>query len=91
MINWNVYKFLNRKRLSFRRVSTHGRDLPKNVNEIIDTFLSSCSKFIPIDRDHICNMDETTIYLDSPARTTYNSIGEKRVPAVTSGKSAPVF
>ena len=31
------------------------------------------------------NMDETSLYLDSPLYVSYSQIGERRVPAVTSG------
>ena len=77
---------LKRKHLSLRRITTSGRDLPTNVQNIVDSFLSFChANFLNINRDLLCNMDETSIYLDSPSHVTYNPIGDKRIPSVATG------
>ena len=79
-------RFLKRKHLSLRRITTSGRGLPKNVEHIVDSFLSFChANFLNINRDLLCKMDETSIYLDSPSHITYNPIGDKRIPSVTTG------
>lgn len=61
-------RFLKRNRLSLRRVTTSGRDLPSNSVEIIVGFMDGCSYQIlanNFDSNRIINMDQTSIYLDS--------------------------
>ena len=59
-------KFLKRYGLCSRRVSSSGRELPKNCKKIIELFLQDCSKFNEVCTSAIYNMDEASIYLDSP-------------------------
>ena len=61
-LGW-LQRFLTRHKLSLRRVTTSGRDLPSNVGQIIDDFLKSSERnfIIPnIDLSNIANMDETS-------------------------------
>jgi hypothetical protein len=51
-----------------RRITTSGRDLPKNSKAIIDEFISACANQIrkyKLDRNCLANMDETSVNLDS--------------------------
>ena len=66
-------RFLSRFELSYRRVSSSGRDLPKNCQEIINNFLKGCQKFNQLDEKVIYNMDEASIYLDSPGNNGYKN------------------
>lgn len=64
---WLV-RFLRRKKLRFRRVTSSGRELPKNANETISTFINLCSNHVVsnrVARASIYNFDETVVYLDS--------------------------
>ena len=63
---WLV-RFLRRNKLRFRRITSSGRELPKNATETITTFISSCSNQVinNVDRSAIFNFDETCVYLDS--------------------------
>jgi len=81
-------RFLRRKHLSFRRITTSGRDLPSNAGENVRTFLGSCEPFLEpgFDRDTLLNGDETTIYIDPPTTATFAPIGSRRVEAITSGQ-----
>ena len=65
MTNGWFEKFLKRYGLSCRRVSSSGRDLPKNCHETIKVFLKDCEKFNHLDTKAFYNMDEASIYLDS--------------------------
>jgi len=81
-------RFLRRKHLSFRRITTSGRDLPSNAGENVRLFLGSCEPFLEpgFDRDMLLNGDETTIYIDPPTTASYAPIGSRRVEAITSGQ-----
>ena len=71
-------RFLHRKRFSFRRVTTSGRDLPANAAATVKTFLSECGAAYQqpgFDRDSLLNGDETSIYLDPPTRATFAPTG----------------
>lgn len=61
-------RFIKRNNFSLRRISTSGRNLPENCVQIINQFLSSCSPRILGPKSGIFNMDETSIYLDSPSK-----------------------
>ena len=81
-------KFLKRKRLVMRRITTSGRDLPKDCAEIVNSFLKECEHDYmqhDFDRDGLVNSDETSIYLDPPTTRTYSEIGSRRVEARTTG------
>ncbi len=80
--------FCNRKDLVLRRITTKGRELPKNTLTIIRQFFEECQNIIikpNLTNEFIINMDETSIYLDFPTNYTYDSRGCKRVPARTTG------
>jgi hypothetical protein len=81
-------RFLRRKRLVVRRITTSGRDLPKDAGVQANTFLDQCHEFVrsDFDRDTLLNGDETSIYLDPPTRQTYAEKGSKRVEAITTGQ-----
>lgn len=78
--------FLWRNKLTFRRVTTTKREL-HNVNGLIGNFFNSfrvVSKQYETGADlylknKLSNMDETSIYLDCPAKYTYAKQGSKRV------------
>lgn len=62
-----LQRFLKRKRLVRRRVTTSGRALPANAKFEINQFIQDCHKFRDPNFDNrlLLNMDETSIYLDS--------------------------
>ena len=81
-------RFIAKKHLSVRRVTTSGRDLPNNVEAIVDKYLETCHESYSVpnfNRITLCNMDQTSIYLDSTNSYTFNPIGDKRIPSITSG------
>ncbi|CAF1058245.1 unnamed protein product [Brachionus calyciflorus] len=78
--------FCHRKNLVIRRITTTGRDLPKNALDIIKNFFGDCQKITNRPNyiaERILNMDETTIYLDQPSNYTFSQKGAKRVKSVT--------
>ena len=81
-------RFLRRKRLVIRRITTSGRDLPQDAGVQVNNFLGECQEFVEMDfdRDTLLNGDETSIYLDPPTRQTYAEKGSRRVEAITSGQ-----
>lgn len=64
-----LHRFLKRNKLVLRRITTSGRELSKDAPKIINDFLDHCTKFQVegFDRRCLINMDETSIYLDSPS------------------------
>ena len=82
--------FLERKNLVLRRITTSGRELPRETGKIVTDFLKFCNdRFVyrEFNGDSLINMDETSIYLDSPYSTTYSESGVRRVSAVTTGNT----
>jgi hypothetical protein len=65
-------RFLAWSGLCCRRVSSSGRDLPQNSQETIDLFIQNCKKFNQLGNRVIYNMDEASIYLDSPGNFYFN-------------------
>ena len=66
-----LYRFLKRKNLVLRRVTTTGRELPRKAPQTINNFLNECSAKFQVDgfdRKCLLNMDETSIYIDSPSK-----------------------
>jgi transposase-like protein len=64
-----LMRFLQRKRLTLRRITTTGRAPPKNMRSIVQNFImGSVEKFKDQQRNSIFNMDETSIYLDYPSK-----------------------
>ncbi|CAF1117869.1 unnamed protein product [Brachionus calyciflorus] len=88
-----LYRFLKRHNLVLRRVSTTGKDLPKNVKDIVSNYICSCQdiskemaeKYGDSFRKYFFNMDETAIRLDDPGNYTYDVCGSQRIKATTSG------
>jgi len=86
--------FLMRNRFCLRRVSTSGRDLPKDVHDqIFDffTWISALFEMQNITKEQIINMDETAVYLDCPSNYTYAEIGSRRVEVNTTGMSVLAY
>jgi hypothetical protein len=81
-------RFLRRKRLVIRRVTTSGRELPRDAGATVEAFLRDCEEFMEMDfdLDTLLNGDETSIYIDPPTRRTYDHIGARKVEAVTTGQ-----
>jgi hypothetical protein len=81
-------RFLRRKRLVIRRVTTSGRELPSDAGATVEAFLRDCEEFMEMDfdLDTLLNGDETSIYIDPPTRRTYDHIGARKVEAVTTGQ-----
>ena len=79
--------FCKRFNLVMRRVTTTGRELPSNCINTIKTFFTACQRRVNEDNNsaRFINGDETTIYLDSPSKTTYEVKGARRVKATTCG------
>lgn len=79
--------------MTFRRVTTTGRELPHNAQALVASFFHSCTSVAKtfgserrrFYRDRIWNMDETSIYLDCPSKYTYAKQGSKRVKIDTHG------
>lgn len=63
-------RFLQRNRLTRRRITTSGRDLPRDAPNICRKFLNDCQRFrVPnFSRHLLINMDETSLYLDSAGK-----------------------
>lgn len=64
---WLV-RFLRRGKLRFRRITTSGRELPRDAKDTISTFISICSNHMVsnrVQRSAVYNFDETVVYLDS--------------------------
>jgi len=65
---WLV-NFLSRHNLTLRRITSSGRALPKNSQEIIQKHLKKMAQFATEYRkSSILNMDETNIQLDYPCK-----------------------
>ena len=63
-------RFLKRSNLALRRVNTSGRALPQNSMSIKDDFMLLCYNHINLNKvslSEIINIDETSVYLDSPS------------------------
>ena len=72
-----LFNFLRRKKLTLRRITTTGRDLPTNSANIIRNFIDDCSnRFTNINRAQIINMDEIAVYIDYPSNYTYDYKGK---------------
>jgi len=81
-------RFMKRKRLTIRRITTSGRELPRDAPIQINQFLAKCEPYMQMDfdRDSLLNADETSIYIDPPTRQSVALIGSRRVDAVTTGQ-----
>lgn len=63
-------RFLRRSNYCFRRVSSTGRGLSKNAGKTCEDFINKCSETLLLEpKKSIFNMDETSIYLDSPGNS----------------------
>jgi hypothetical protein len=53
--------FCSRRNYTMRRITSSGRDLPTNTNNIIDVFFKKCQKLIVdgFNNEQILNMNET--------------------------------
>jgi hypothetical protein len=81
-------RFMKRKRLTIRRITTSGRELPRDAPIKINEYLGDCEPYMQMDfdRDSLLNADETSIYIDPPTRQSVALIGSRRVDAVTTGQ-----
>ena len=70
-----IFGFLQRKNYTLRRITTTGRDLPKDFLETINQFHETCAfNFIDddeFDPDALKNMVETSIYIDKPSNYSF--------------------
>ena len=67
-------RFQKRKHLAIRRITTSGRDFPKNCSDIAESFIQECQNKLlidSVDKNSIINIDETSVYLDSAKDITY--------------------
>ena len=84
-----VQNFMKRYNLAFRRITTSGRELPKDCVEIIKKFLDEVKNKIE-DKGYRLNeifgFDESSFYMDAPGSFSIAKKGSKRVAAKTSGK-----
>jgi hypothetical protein len=63
-----LMRFLHRKKLSLRRVTTKGRQPPKDLQKVVRNFIDDAeSELRNVDRSGVFNMDETSIYFDFPS------------------------
>ena len=80
--------FCKRRNLVLRRITTKGREAPKNATLIIKNFFKQCQQLVNIENykpEEIINMDETSIYLDFPSNYTFSEKGAKKVKCTTTG------
>lgn len=78
---------MRRHNLTFRRVTTLGRDLPKNARDLALEFIQTAQAVTSrVDLSEIYAMDETGIEVDSPSEQTYEQAGVSRVRATTAGQ-----
>ena len=63
-------RFMKRKRLKVRRITTSGREFPRDAPMQINTFLRECEPYKQkdFDSDSFLNADEAYIYIDLPVR-----------------------
>jgi hypothetical protein len=67
-----LMRFLHRKKLSLRRVTTKGRQPPKDLQKVVRNFIDDAeSELRNVDRSGVFNMDETSIYLDFPSTQNF--------------------
>ncbi|CAF1027868.1 unnamed protein product [Brachionus calyciflorus] len=84
---WLV-NFCKRKNLVLRRITTSGRELPKNTPTVVKQFFSTCQNIVNLptySSNKVINMDESSVYLDFPSNYTYSTKGARRVKANTTG------
>jgi hypothetical protein len=63
-----LMRFLHRKKLILRCVTTKGRQPPKDLQKVVRNFIDDAeSELRNVDRSGVFNMDETSIYLDFPS------------------------
>jgi hypothetical protein len=77
-----------------RRITTKGREAPKNATGIIKNFLQDCQNMINLDNytpNEIINMDETSIYLDFPSNYYFTVKGDKIVSVKLQGMKDQEF
>lgn len=66
-------RFMNRFNLVFRRISSSGRDLPKNSIDLVLEFFNKIRELIGehnFTLNQILNMDESSFYMDMPGNYT---------------------
>ena len=86
------YRFLKRRHLSIRKVTSVGQKLPPGWEEKWEQYKRNvlAVRRLPggglISPDQIYNMDQTPLCIDEVGQTTVNSTGEKNAAVVTSGK-----
>ena len=71
-------RFFSRRDIVLRRITSTGRDLPKDTIKRKYSFLSVTSNLIAdheFTKGQILNMDKTAIYLDAPSNYTYSAKG----------------
>ena len=78
-------RFLKRKHLAIRRITTSSIDFPKNCSDIEESFIQECKNKLLIDSVDKNSMGETSIYLDFAKDITYEVKGTRRVRATTTG------
>ena len=66
-------KFLSRHGLTRRRVSSTGRDLPSNSPEILENWFGTIAHARAKNPSSVFNMDETSLYLDSPCKFSFRT------------------
>ncbi|RNA05625.1 Pogo transposable element with [Brachionus plicatilis] len=80
--------FCTRRGYVLRRVSSCGRELPKDCLNIMFKFYSDLTKIIQDNsckKGQILNIDESCQYLDAPSQYTYAVKGAKRTVVYTTG------
>jgi hypothetical protein len=92
--NW-VYKFLDRYKMSIRRITHKGQKLRSHLLDVRDdTAASIRSRFAEggslhgVELRNFVNMDETAVYFESKSNTTVSRRGVKTVPERDSGSNA---
>ena len=81
-------RFLRRRKLVSRRVTTVGQEIPGNAADVAERFMSDVKKIITDGKFSdacIGNMDETPLWFDLPSTATIDMEGVKTVKAKTTG------
>ena len=81
-------RFLRRRKLVSRRVTTVGQEIPGNAADVAERFMSDVKKIITDGKFSdacIGNMDETPFWFDLPSTATIDMEGVKTVKAKTTG------
>lgn len=82
-------RWKNRFEFTFRAGTHLAQKLPENFTALIDSFFAHYTRILRFAEpvwQHIYQMDETPIWMDSISKTTLEKMGTKSVTTISSGK-----